>query len=57
MKYVLTLIEKNRPFICRVAFDNIRLTDKFWPIPYLSKDQILSILDNYGQNIIKEKRT
>lgn len=24
-------------------------------IPYLSKDQILSILDNYGQNIIKEK--
>ena len=39
MKYILTLLEKNRPFICRVAFDNIRLTDKFWPIPYLSKDK------------------
>ena len=39
IKYVLTLIEKNRPFICRVAFDNIRLIDKFWPIPYLTKDK------------------
>ena len=43
IKYVLTLIEKNRPFICRVAFDNIRLTDKFWPIPYLSKDKSRNI--------------
>lgn len=43
MKYVLSLIEKNRPFICRVAFDNIRLTDKFWPIPYLSKDKSRNI--------------
>ena len=43
IKYVLALIEKNRPFICRVAFDNIRLTDKFWPIPYLSKDKSRNI--------------
>ena len=43
VKYVLALIEKNRPFICRVAFDNIRLTDKFWPIPYLSKDKSRNI--------------
>ena len=43
IKYVLSLIEKNRPFICRVAFDNIRLTDKFWPIPYLSKDKSRNI--------------
>ena len=43
IKYVLTLIEKNRPFICRVAFDNIRLIDKFWPIPYLSKDKSRNI--------------
>ena len=43
IKYALALIEKNRPFICRVAFDNIRLTDKFWPIPYLSKDKSRNI--------------
>ena len=43
IKYVLALIEKNRPFICRVAFDNIKLTDKFWPIPYLSKDKSRNI--------------
>lgn len=43
IKYAITLIEKNRPFICRVAFDNIRLTDKFWPIPYLSKDKSRNI--------------
>lgn len=43
MKYILILLEKNRPFICRVAFDNIRLTDKFWPIPYLSKDKSRNI--------------
>ena len=43
MKYVLSLIEKNRPFICRFAFDNIRLTDKFWPIPDLSKDKSRNI--------------
>ena len=43
IKYVLALIEKNRPFICRVAFDNIRLTDKFFPIPYLSKDKSRNI--------------
>ena len=43
IKYVLSLIEKNSPFICRIAFDNIRLTDKFWPIPYLSKDKSRNI--------------
>lgn len=50
IKYVLALIEKNRPFICRVAFDNIRLTDEFWPIPYLSKDKSRNIKDGLFDN-------
>lgn len=42
-EYVIKLLKNKRPLVCRVAFDKIRLTDKFWPIPYLTKDKSRNI--------------
>lgn len=50
MQYITKLLKNNKPFICRVAFDKIRLTDKFWPIPYLTKDKSRNIIDGLFDN-------
>ena len=50
MQYITYLLKNNKPFICRVAFDKIRLTDRLWPIPYLTKDKSRNIIDGLFDN-------
>lgn len=50
MQYITYLLKNNKPFVCRVAFDKIRLTDRLWPIPYLTKDKSRNIIDGLFDN-------
>lgn len=50
MQYITYLLKNNKPFICRVAFDKIRLTDRLWPIPYLTKDKSRNIIGGLFDN-------
>lgn len=50
MQYITNLLKSNKPFVCRVAFDKIRLTDRLWPIPYLTKDKSRNIIDGLFDN-------
>ena len=50
MHYITKLLKNNKPFICRVAFDKIHLTDRFWPIPYLTKDKSRNIIGGLFDN-------
>lgn len=50
MQYITNLLKNNKPFVCRVAFDKIRLTDRLWPIPYLTKDKSRNIIGGLFDN-------
>lgn len=50
MQYITNLLKNNKPFVCRIAFDKIRLTDRLWPIPYLTKDKSRNIIGGLFDN-------
>ena len=50
MQYITYLLKNNKPFVCRIAFDKIRLTDRLWPIPYLTKDKSRNIIAGLFDN-------
>lgn len=47
---IITLIKKGRAVVARIAMDNVKLRDQFWPVPYLTKDKSRNIVNAVYDN-------
>ena len=47
---ILKLIKKGRAVLARVALSNVKLTDEFWAVPYISRDKCRNIMNALYDN-------
>lgn len=50
LHHIIELINKGRAVIMEVALRNVELRDKYWPVPYLSRDKCRNIYDALYDN-------